>query len=988
MDIIISDVGYDIVGVFLGHGDGTFVSMKTDSTGIDSNPYWVALSDVNNDNYLDMVSANRGTENIGIFIGNGDGTFLTMVPYSTGTGSLPTSVAVNDINNDNHSDIVATTWNGDVIVFLGQGDGTFIICSAYLIGPNFGTFSVALADFNGDNYLDIVVANAYGSSIGIFLGDGTGAFPKQTLYTINYIFQPLYVIVADFNNDNINDIAVTDYGDDEVVIFYGYGDGSFALARIYPTGLGSKPYGITAGDLDNNKQLELVVALWGTGNIAVLTEYYAAKFINQTIYSTGSASQPFSVAVADFNNDNRSDIVVANSGTDNLSILFGSSNGTFDMEIMYSIGIDSHPQYVITCDINHDNQSDIVSVNSENNSISVIIGYGNGTFREQMMYSTGDSSYPYAVASGDFNNDSRLDLIVANEATDSVGILFGFDYTSFRSQGAYNNSNNIGPIGIVVSDFNNDTYLDIVATFHWTNEIGIVLGYGNGSFTNIMVYSTSTGSQPWGIVVGDFNNDHQLDIVVANTGTNNIGVLLGYGNGSFAAIVTYSIEGNSTPVAVAVGDFNNDGQLDIAVANSGADNVGVLLGYGNGTFSVVNLYATGQDSTPWSIIVADINNDGRMDIVVANYGTDSIGVLLEYSDGTFQRQASFPTGYDSKPYWITLGDFNGDNRSDIASANLNNNNVGILLGYGNGTFASIITYSTGAGSVPRCISVGDFNNDNVLDIAVANSGTNNIVVLFGFGDGSFLLGTAYSTNTGSQPFALAIGDFNNDTEIDIAVANNIASNIEVFLGYVSQYFAGVTTYSTGKGSQPHSIAVGDLNNDGWSDVVVANYATDNVGVLLGTSKGMFAAIMPYPTGNNSAPYSVAVADFNNDHQLDIVVTNSETDNIAILFGHGNGTFKNGTTYSTGDRSRPYTVVISDFNNDNISDIAVANSGTSNIFLLYGYGNGTFGNETSYPLGYGYNPYSIAVAHLNQENWMDIVIACYSTDHVETLIKMC
>jgi streptogramin lyase len=198
----------------------------------------------------------------------------------------------------------------------------------------------------------------------------------------------------------------------------------------------------------------------------------------------------------------------------------------------------------------------------------------------------------------------------------------------------------------------------------------------------------------------------------------------------------------------------------------------------------------------------------------------------------------------------------------------------------------------------------------------------------------------------------------------------------------------VTTYSTGDGSRPHSVAVGDLNNDGWSDIVVANYGTDNVSVLLGYSVGTFYPIITYATGTGSAPYSIAIADFNNDTHLDIVVTNSETDNIAMLLGYGNGTFAKGVTYSTGALSRPYIVVIGDFNNDNILDLAIANSGTSNIFLLYGYGNGTFGNRTSYPLGYGYHPYSIAVADLNQDHWMDIVIACYDSDHIETLIQMC
>src|SRR5690606_1095165 len=137
----------------------------------------------------------------------------------------------------------------------------------------------------------------------------------------------------------------------------------------------------------------------GTARLAILTEYDAADFVNKTIYSTGSSVQAASVAVDDFNHDNRSDIIVANSGTDNLNILFSLQNNTYDMKTTYSIGASSHPQSVIICDINQDDQLDIVSVNSNINSISVIVGFGNGTFAKQKMYSTGDDSYPYAITS-------------------------------------------------------------------------------------------------------------------------------------------------------------------------------------------------------------------------------------------------------------------------------------------------------------------------------------------------------------------------------------------------------------------------------------------------------------------------------------------------------------------------------------------------------------------------------------------------------------
>ena len=357
-------------------------------------------------------------------------------------------------------------------------------------------------------------------------------------------------------------------------------------------------------------------------------------------------------------------------------------------------------------------------------------------------------------------------------------------------------------------------------------------------------------------------------------------------------------------------------------------------------------------------------------------------------NGTFRNQVTFSSGYSSYPVWITTGDFNKDNQLDIATANYNENNVGILLGYGNGSFAPVKTYSTGNGSQPQYISVGHFNHDNISDIAVAIIGTNNIVVLFGFGDGSFLLGSAYSTGHGSLPYALANGDFNRDGRLDVAVANAQSNTIGIFLADGSQPFAGVTTYPTGVGSQPHSVALGHFNNDSWLDIVVANCGNDSVGILLGNLDGNFSDIQSHSTGNDSAPYFVAVSDLNNDTYLDIVVANSGANNITILFGIGTGNFTNGPTYSTGIQSRPYQVTIGDFNNDNISDIAVANSGTNNILLLYGYGNSTFGNQTFYPFGYEYQPYSIAVGDLNEDGWMDMAIACHGSDHVETLIKMC
>ena len=984
IDIIIADMGLDCVHIILGYGNGSFGNMTTYSTGIGSATWWVDLGDLNADNVLDIVSANPGTNSIGILLGNGDGRFTLTTSYSV---KGPLSVATGDFNNDNRLDIAVSTELGEVVIFLGQGDSTFIIMSTYLTGFDYISYTIALGNFNRDNYLDIVVTNEYVNTVAVLLGYGNGTFVPPTAYFTGIGSQPFNVIVVDCNNDNISDLVTTLFGADEVIIHYGYGNGSFEIGRRYSTGFSSKPFGIVAADLDNDTNVELIVALFGRGDIAILTEYNAAEFANKIVYSTGSAPQPTSVAVGDFNNDNQSDIVVANSGTDTLGILLATKNGTFRMEMMYPIGTDSFPQYVITCDINNDNQMDIVSVNSKINSISVIMGYGNGSFAEQIIYSTGDKSYPSDVVAGDVNNDNRLDLVIVNEGTGSISILFGYDYTSFESEQAYSSIDNVDPRAVVVSDFNNDNIEDIAAIFTTSETLCILLGYGNGSFTIVKTYSLPNGSKPWAIAVGDFNKDNLSDIVIANSYSYNIGVLLGYGNGSFSTIILYPTGGDTKLPAIACADFNNDSQLDVVVINGGSNTIAVLLGYGNGSFAINVIYPTAEGSVPSAIAIGDFNNDSRLDIAVANYGTYTVGVLLGYGNGTFADQVTFSSGFPSNALWISVGDFNRDNQLDIATANYNAESVSILLGYGNGSFASVVKYSVGVGSLPKCICVGDFNNDNILDIAVANSAAGNIVVLFGFGDGSFLLGPAYSTGTGSIPWELTTGHFNSDGRLDIVVVNSQFSTVEVLLGGDSVLFGSMTKSSIGHESQPHSVALGDFNNDGWLDAVVANYGTNNIGILFGYRHGNFQDIQIYSTGNDSGPYFVAVAYLNNDTYLDIVVTNSKTDNIAIFFNDGDGNFHSGRTYSTGIGSRPYTVTISDFNKDNISDIVVANSGTNNVLVLYGYGNGTFGNQTSYPFGYEYRPYSTA-ARPNENGWIDIVIACFGTDRVETLTKMC
>jgi hypothetical protein len=261
--------------------------------------------------------------------------------------------------------------------------------------------------------------------------------------------------------------------------------------------------------------------------------------------------------------------------------------------------------------------------------LGILLGCVNGTFFSQLTYSTGDYSEPTFLATGDFNRDSRLDVIVANSATNNVAMFLGYFNESFLNAPAYFTGSSSGPASLAVADFDNDTRLDIVVANNGANNFMILFGSGYGTFVSQTTYSTGNGSQPCWVAVGDFNNDNRLDIVVANSGTNSIGVFLGNGTNTFSSQMSYSTGVRSLPYSVAVGDFNNDTLLDIAVASYGANSVGFFLGCGNGSFMSQQTFATGFGSSPFAVVVGDVDNDRLTDIVATNNGYGNIDILMK-----------------------------------------------------------------------------------------------------------------------------------------------------------------------------------------------------------------------------------------------------------------------------------------------------------------------------------------------------------------------
>jgi hypothetical protein len=986
LDIAAANYGNNNIGIFLGCGNGSFGLPATFSTENNSYPSSIAVDDFNSDRLIDLAVANYGGNNVGILLGYGDGSFREQIKFPTGNGSHPQSVAAGDFNNDSLLDIaVANSDRDNVGIFLGYGNGSFRVQTNLSSGNGSGPQSVAVGDFNDDSLLDIAVANANSDNVGLFLGYGNGTFRVQTTFSTGNGSSPWWVAVGHFNNDSRLDIAVANYRGGNIGILLGCGNGSLEKMITYFMGDGSNPTALALGDFNGDNIFDIAVSNYGTNNIGILFGYGNGVFGMVTNYSTGDGSRPFSVAIGNFNGDRWMDIVVVNNHENNIGVFLGLDNRYISSQASHSTGSGSHPYCVVTSDFNNDTLLDLMVVNSAHHNIGIRLGYGNGNFADELTYPAEVNSRPYSATVGDFNNDYRMDIAIANTMSDSVTVAFGDGNGTFTSQDVYPTGNGSYPNFTAVADLNNDNRPDLIILNQGTNTVGVFLSFDYATFRKQSTQSTVISSFPISIAVGDFNNDSLLDIAVVNYLDHNIGIFLGNINGSFEAQTTLPTENDSFLYSIAVGDFNNDGRLDLTVANW-FDNVGIFLGYGNGSFRAQTTFSTGDGSNPQSVAVCDLNNDNRLDLVVANYGYNNVGILLGYGNGSFGMQTPFSTERLSQAISIALGDFNNDSWLDLAVANYDDDTVGVLLGYGNGSFAPQTTYPTGAH--PSRLTVGDLNNDNKPDIVVPNSDADNVGVFFGYGDGFFTHQMTFTTGDGSQPSAVAIGDFNNDNLSDIVVANSQYSNVTIFVRDSSQPFLSMTTYSTGDDSLPQSMAIADFNNDDYLDIIVANYGKNNIGILLGYNNGLFMNQTTQTTGNNSQPRSVAVGDFNDDNRSDIVVANAGTNNIGILLGYGNGTFSPIIPCSTEKYSSPYSVVVGDFNNDKYLDIIVTNLGSESLLVLFGYGNGTFGTSKSYSLGYLSLPYSIAVGDFNRDSWLDIAVANYGTDNIEILLQVC
>jgi hypothetical protein len=364
--------------------------------------------------------------------------------------------------------------------------------------------------------------------------------------------------------------------------------------------------------------------------------------------------------------------------------------------------------------------------------------------------------------------------------------------------------------------------------------------------TNFPTTNFPAGNTPAFIASAALRNSSTDDLIVANSTDNTVSVLFGNGDGTFAAQPAVTV--GADPVWIAAGDFNNDTRPDLAVANQGSNSISILLGNGDGTFTAGTPVVTGN--SPAAVVAANFHDTvpgSSPDLAVANQADNTISIFQGNGDGTFPASPTviqLPAGFG--PAAVAAADFNRDGHIDLAVAEQGNNSVSILLGKGDGTFQTRVDYSTG--SFPVWVSTGDFDGDSILDLAVGNHNDDTVSIFLGKSDGTFAPAAIPAMPAGGAPTSIAVGDYNVDGRLDLAVTDRTDNAVSVLLNLGGGLFG--PNFELPVGTAPASIVSADFNRDGRPDVATANSGSSNISVILNSSSFLGAANglagMPFP----------------------------------------------------------------------------------------------------------------------------------------------
>jgi hypothetical protein len=649
------------------------------------------------------------------------------------------------------------------------------------------------------------------------------------------------------------------------------GFGLGGLLSLVPTGQGAASLGLA--DVDGDGKLDLVTGNSGENTVSVMLGDGRGRFSPRNSFAAGD--HPVAMALGDLNGDGEVDIAVVDAVFEaySISVLLGKGDGTFARKTDYPIGKDAFA--ILLGDLNGDHKPDLITPSRDAGTVSVLLGKGDGTFADAVDYPAG--GHVYGVALGDLDNDGSLDIAAAVLGPGAATVLLGKGDGTFAPKVDYPAGG--GPIALALGDVNNDGKLDIATTTYDTNALNVLLGQGDGTFAAPV--ATPVPEDQGLLVLGDLNRDGKLDALVREDSV--LSILYGRGDGTFADQLDYRVGGNVRNVVVA--DLNADGRPDLAVAigDSPTDAVNVMLGAGDGTFGT-RLVAQPTGENPRAMVLADVNRDGKLEVITANGGASTVSVLAATGAGMLAAKVDYAVGGPATA--VVLGDLNNDGRLDIVT----NAPGGVLLGAENGGFAPGAKEAAAIGAAG--LALGDLNADGKLDVASANptsgymeKGT--VSVRLGLGDGTFASKADYAV--GVNPRLVALGDLDGDHQLDMIVGSLGSGDggwsLSVLAGKGDGAFAPASGLQAR--SSPNTLVLVDLNGDGKLDIVTGNSMSFGVSVWLGNGDRTFATGVDVP---GYGTQSATIGDIDGDDRPDIVTVNSSSGLLSVLLGKGDGTF--------------------------------------------------------------------------------------------------
>jgi hypothetical protein len=1062
-DIAVANNGSNTVSVLLGNGDGTFQEQMPRS-GV-SFAYRMVAADFNRDGIVDLAVCSGGTNTSYVLLGNGDGTFQTPQTIQLDRQSL--GIATGDFNGDGIPDLALTVFfDNKVRVLLGNGDGSFQFKSDNSV-DNTPT-GVTVGDFNGDGLLDLAVSNTNFHTVSILLGNGDGTFQPQQSHEAGN--GALGLAATDLNGDGVPDVAVANQTG-SVSVLIGGTLSAGTVTNIPVVGIGPQkvhstftPTGTFFAGSDSN-----VLSLQGSGQVPTVTTITSSlnpsSYLQPVTFSAsvqGNGATPTgTLTFTDASNNNvvlcdkvplNADAFAFCPNISNLAvgshIIRGSYSG--DNNFNPSVGNLNPPQ----------------QVNKAAASVAMTSAPNPSTYLQLVTITT--------TITGAFGGNPTGTVNFSDNGTTipGCGAVVLVPQQNGSTAACQTNTLSAGVHSAIAASYNGDSnFLASASTLAppqvvnraQTTSVLDAQPPNNAPFGQQVTFTVAVsgqfGGSPTGVVSFSDNNvvipacnavalvpKQQGSIATCQTSTlapGSHGINTAYDGdnnyGPSGGSIDYSITPAGTTVTLTVtpptasvgqvvtlearvsspGNMVNSGTVSFLHGNQVLATVQVvqkiqtgalrtrfapgnyrLTAHYNGTnafspgeSSPQSLSVTGTEPTNSTLSATPSAKNYNFALSAFGFGFAPLGgnaTLLDLSlngknfgsinilgpgTSTFLPGTSYPV--DQQPVAIAAGDFNNDGIPDLVVANINNSIVDLLLGNGDGTFRAPKTVVMTPAPVSNGIIVGDFDGDGNLDLAVANTDTppshSGFSVFLGKGDGTFQTEQHYTfIDTGS---VIATGDFNGDGFPDIARA--ITRGVIPYINQGDGTFSATRPFPAA--SLPSAMVSGDFNGDGLTDLAITDLTGNNVAVLLGNGDGSFAPPKTYSAGG--APNSIAVGDLNGDGKLDLVATSSADNTVNVLLGNGDGTFQPQKVFAVGNS--PGSVVIADLNGDGIPDLAVANTGGNSAGVLLGNGDGTFQAQQTYTTGL--LPGSIVAADFNGDGVPDLATADSQSNSASVLL---